>query len=390
MASEVDMVKTGLIGKKLTFSDADFKSALCTADFESITVTKIPSSTEGTLLLDARRVGEGKVIKRKNIGALSFIPASDSVSECSFSFTVQGAGSGEEIKCVMKFIEKINYAPKTDGSEAAAVLKTQENISLYGNMYGSDPEGDKLLYMVIAYPEKGVLEIVDKESGRYCYTPEADYTGTDKFTYVVRDEYGNYSYPMTVSISVNERMCDTVYNDMTDRSEYNAAVAMTAMNIMDGRLIGDGKYFMPEDTVSRAEFVAMAMKCAGIRADSTVLTSYFDDDAEIPAPLKSYVATAQRIGIINGDFDNGELNFSPNKAITRYEAAKIMASVMGIEAGGEEEVFTSDEAIPVWARGEVAAMYTLGVFESEGTESLTGEVTRANAASYLYRMLDVM
>ncbi len=259
MASEVDMVKTGLIGKKLTFSDADFKSALCTADFESITVTKIPSSTEGTLLLDARRVGEGKVIKRKNIGALSFIPASDSVSECSFSFTVQGAGSGEEIKCVMKFIEKINYAPKTDGSEAAAVLKTQENISLYGNMYGSDPEGDKLLYMVIAYPEKGVLEIVDKESGRYCYTPEADYTGTDKFTYVVRDEYGNYSYPMTVSISVNERMCDTVYNDMTDRSEYNAAVAMTAMNIMDGRLIGDGKYFMPEDTVSRAEFVAMAM-----------------------------------------------------------------------------------------------------------------------------------
>ncbi len=67
-----------------------------------------------------------------------------------------------------------------------------------------------------------------------------------------------------------------------------------------------------------------------------------------------------------------------------------MASVMGIEAGGEEEVFTSDEAIPVWARGEVAAMYTLGVFESEGTESLTGEVTRANAASYLYRMLDVM
>ena len=390
VAGEVDMVKTGLIGKKLAFSDADFKSALCIADFDSITVTKIPSSTDGTLILDGRRVGEGKIIKRKSIGALSFIPASPSVSECSFSFTVDGAGSGEEIKCILKFIDKINYAPKADGDEAAVAVKTQQNISLFGNMYGKDPEGDKLTYMVIAYPEKGVLEICDRESGRYCYTPSSDYTGTDKFTYVVRDEYGNYSYPMTVSISVNDRMCDTVYNDMTDRSEYNAAVAMTAMNIMDGRLIGDGTYFMPDNTVSRAEFVAMAMKCAGIRADSTLVSSYFDDDSDIPAPLKSYIATAQRVGIINGDFDNGELNFSPNKAINKYEAAKIMASVMGIDRSSEAEVFTTDETIPVWARNGVSAMYTLGIFEDGGTDNLSGEVTRADAASYLYKMLDVM
>ena len=390
MASEVDMVKTGLLGQRLTFSDADFKSALCTADFDSITVTKIPSSTDGTLLLDSRRVGEGKVIKRKNIAALVFIPATSSVEECSFSFTVDGAGSGEEIKCTMKFIDKINYAPKTEGSESAVALKTQENISYYGNMYGEDPEGDKLLYMVIAYPEHGVIDLLDKESGRYCYTPEKDYTGTDRFTYVVRDEYGNYSYPKSVSISVSDRMCETVYNDMGDRSEYNAAVAMTAMNIMDGRLIGDGKYFMPDDTVSRAEFVAMVMKCAGIRADSSAQVSYFDDDKDIPTPLKSYVATAQRIGIINGDFDNGELNFSPNKAITRYEAAKIMASAMGIEESEEDVLYSADDTIPVWARSGVSAMYTLGIFNSTESESLTGDVTRANAAEYLYRMLDAI
>ena len=55
IASEVDMVKSGLIGKKISFSDGDFKSALCLADFESITVTKLPPSTlrpmrEGALL----------------------------------------------------------------------------------------------------------------------------------------------------------------------------------------------------------------------------------------------------------------------------------------------------------------------------------------------------
>ncbi|MBO5907741.1 MAG: cadherin-like domain-containing protein [Clostridia bacterium] len=390
VASEVEMVKTGLVGQKLRFSDADFKSALVTADFDSITVTKIPSSTDGTLLLDGRRVGEGKVIKRKNIATLSFIPASSSVSECSFTFTVDGAGSGEEIKCVMRFIDKINYSPKTEGTLSAVAMKTQENISLYGRMYGEDPEGDKLLYMVIAYPENGVLDVLDKECGSYCYTPNKDYTGEDGFTYVVRDEYGNYSYPRSVSINVSERMCDTVYNDMTNRTEYNAAVAMTAMNVMDGRLIGDGKYFMPDDTVSRAEFVAMAMKCAGIRTDSTLSVSYFDDDADIPAPLKCYVATAQRVGIINGNFENGVLTFSPNKAITRYEAAMIMAAVLGIEGGEEDAVYGTDETVPVWARGGVTAMYTLGVFDDAAGESLTGEVTRANAALYLYRMIDAI
>ena len=56
LASQVGMVKTGLLGQKLGFSDADFKSALCITDFDTITVTKIPSSTEGALLLSGRRV----------------------------------------------------------------------------------------------------------------------------------------------------------------------------------------------------------------------------------------------------------------------------------------------------------------------------------------------
>ena len=108
MASDVTMIKTGLIGQKIAFCDADFKSALAIKDFKSITITEIPSSTEGTLLLNGRRVGVGKVIKRKNIGSLVFLPASDSVSECSFSFTVDGYSIGASIKCTLKMIDKVN------------------------------------------------------------------------------------------------------------------------------------------------------------------------------------------------------------------------------------------------------------------------------------------
>ena len=387
VADEVKMIKTGLLGQKICFTDGDFKSALLLPDFDTITVTDIPSSTEGTLLLGGRRVGKGRVIKQKNLGALVFIPASDSVEQCSFKFTVDGYAGGAEIECILKFIDKINYAPETSGDTVgASTISTQSSVSVYGNLDAHDPEGDEIEFIIVAYPKRGSLTLTESESGRYCYTPSGDYTGRDKFTYVVRDEYGNYSKPMTVSVTVTERMCDTVYRDMEDREEYNAAIAMTAMGIMSGVQLGDDQYFRPDDRITRAEFVAMAMKCVGVRADSTLGGTYFDDDADISVSLKSYIATAQRTGLVVGDFKDGKLMFSPNEEITRYEAAKILSTLIDADKEGEESVFAGDENIPVWARAGVSAMRTLGIFDSDDNSSLSDSITRADVAEYLYRI----
>ncbi len=391
VASDVDMIKTGLSGKKLCFSDADFKAALCLTDFDTITITKIPSSTEGTLLLGGRRVGEGRVIKRKNLGSLVFVPASETVSECRFAFTVDGYAGGAEIECIMKFIGKVNYAPEaTENTVSASRIKTQESIAVYGNLTARDPEGDSMKYIIVSYPKHGSVRIADEESGRYCYTPKDGFTGSDKFIYVARDEYGNYSEPITVKVRITERMCDTEYVDMEERAEYNAAVAMTAMGIMNGRMLGDDMYFLPDEEVSRAEFVAMTMKSCGIRPDSTIQETYFDDDRDISASLKPYIATAQRIGLINGDFKDGKLIFAPNESITKYEAAKIMATLIGADAEGEESVFATDDEVPVWARAGVYAMCSLGIFDSEEGANPTGNVTRADVANYLYKMSEIV
>ena len=389
VATDVNMIKTALIGQKITFTDGDFKSALALSDFDTITITEIPLSTEGTLLLSGRRVGRGRVIKRKNLGALVFIPASDAVTECKFKFTVDGYAGGAEIECILKFIDKVNYAPEAIGDTASVgAIHTQQSISVYGNLGATDPENDALEFIIVTYPKHGSITLTEKDSGRYCYTPIGNYKGKDKFTYVVRDEYGNYSKPMTVSVKITERMCDTVYRDMQDREEYNAAVAMTAMGIMSGVQLGDDIYFRPDETVTRAEFVTLAMKCAGIKADSTLSSTYFDDDDAISVSLKSYIATAQRTGLIVGDFKNGKLLFSPDEEITRYEAAKILAGVIGANAEGEESVFAGDSDIPVWARAGVYAMCSLGIFDSEDTSSLTDKISRADVAEYLYRIMN--
>jgi hypothetical protein len=47
-ASEVKVIKTGLLGQKITFNDADFKQAYAITDFQSVTVNTVPKSSEGT------------------------------------------------------------------------------------------------------------------------------------------------------------------------------------------------------------------------------------------------------------------------------------------------------------------------------------------------------
>ena len=181
-------------------------------------------------------------------------------------------------------------------------------------------------------------------------------------------------------------MCDAVYRDMEGREEYNAAVAMTAMGIMSGVQLGDDLYFRPNESVTRAEFVAMAMKCVGIRVDSTLASTFFDDDSEISPSLKGYIATAQRTGLVVGDFKDGKLLFSPDEKITRYEAAKILATLIGVDGEGEESVFAAEGDIPVWARSGVYAMCSMGIFNSNDSATLTETITRGNVAEYLYRL----
>ena len=364
LAEDVTLIKTGLRGENIKFSDTDFKEALAVPDFSSVTVESLPKSTEGTLLFAGRRVGVGQKIKRKNIAALSFVPATKNVTECKFSFTCDGLAGGAQILCTLKFIDKVNYAPKIDGAESAALsVSTQKNVSLFGTMSAADPEGDALEYIVVSYPTRGTLTVTDKTSGEYRYTPDATYTGEDSFRYVARDEYGNYSYPATVEIRIDRRASDVCYTDMTDRPEYGAALVMTAKGIMAGVPVGDDTLFSPDGTVTRAEFVAMALN----------------------------VATAQRIGVVNGSFSGGKLLFRPNDPVTKYEAASILAALTGAKAEGDTAAFADADTVPAWARPGVLAMISGGIFRTtDGKIGADAKVTRAETAVWLCRIADKM
>ncbi len=389
LAKDVTLIKTGLLGEKLVFRDTDFKEALAIPTFKSITIRSLPSSTDGALYLGGNRVGVDQVIKRRQIGSLLFIPTSASTAACSFTFTVEGYGDTPYV-CQLKFIDKINYAPEIDvEASAEEAIWTQSGISVFGQMNGSDPEGDALEFIVLAYPKNGSLTVSDKSSGAYRYTPTASFTGNDSFRYVVRDAYGNFSEVQTVSLSVGRRVSDVTFVDMQDRAEYNAALMMCASGVFSGTVIGDDVYFRPDDTITRAEFIAMALKTRGIRADSTLSATYFDDNEQIPVSLVGYVATAQKLGLIHGSFDNGELKFRPNDPITMYEAAAVLSELIGDDIDSAIPTVT-DTSVPVWARPGVSVMYHTGLFDQScPIEVLNTSLTRATAASVLFRMTSI-
>lgn len=390
IASDVNLIKTGLIGQSMSFSDTDFKTALGIAEFDKIIISSLPSSSEGTLMVGERRAYTGQTVKRKNLDTLVFLPSNESTSEASFKFKTNSTDNAE-IVCKMRFIDKINYAPKinTDANQTLNVT-TQTGISVYGKIEATDPEGDDIDYIIVSYPKHGTLKISNEENGEFCYTPNQDYDGKDSFVFVVRDEYGNYSSAEKVSLRVTERMSEVVYADMENSKSYNAAVAMTAMGIMSGSRLGDDMYFSPDATVTRAEFVAMAMKSLGIRPDTTLTETFFDDNSEIPKSLVSYVATAAKCGIVNGSFESDELKFRPTDAITKCEAAIIMSNLLEIKS--DYAVFSEIEGIesvPVWARGHVGAMYSSGIFSLDAPLDTTELLTRESAAECLYRMINL-
>lgn len=387
IANDVTLIKTGLLGEKLNFSDTDFKSALSLAEFKKIIITEIPSSTSGILTLGGSRVYIGQEIKRKNLSTLTFTPENDTVAEAAFKFKVDNRDACEHT-CVIKFLKKVNYAPKIDTDTNQTLnVTTQKGISVYGKINASDPEGDELSVIVVSYPKNGSLSLTGEAFGEFCYTPESDFDGKDSFVFVVRDEYGNYTKPQKVSLKVTERISEIVYVDMENSKSYNAAVAMTGMGIMSGKRIGDDMYFNPEENVSRAEFVAMAMKTLGIRADSSLTETYFDDNGEIPKSLVGYVATAARLGIVNGSFDVDGLYFRPNDSITKCEAAIVMSNLLEVKA--DSAVFSEIDGItdvPVWARPSVGAMYSIGIFDKTDSLAMSESLTRESAAECLYRI----
>ncbi len=382
IAHYTPMAKAGLVGNEILFTPEDFERALNLSRVSSITITKAPDVTEGELFVGLVKLSAGQTITRGNLSLLSFAAAGDKVSRASFSFAVNN--SSYSIDCNLYLLNKINRSPSAVARGPLEVF-TYRDIAVYGKLHAVDPEGDRLTYQIVTYPKNGALILTD-DNGSYVYFPNAGFTGRDSLTYVVYDTYGNYSSAAKVTLRVEKNSASLAYDDMKWHRAYSAAVKLTDKGIMSGTQIGDGYYFYPDQTVSRAEFLVMAMRAAGISNLPKVEYTGFYDDDDIATSMKSYVGAAARAGYIKGSYVEGKLCFLPDKEITVSEAAVIIANIMGLSNDGSIAVLSENSGIPAWAKDAVWALCSAGVLEYEDYD-YNAPVTRGDAAVMLAAMM---
>ncbi|MBE6602696.1 MAG: hypothetical protein E7637_09400 [Ruminococcaceae bacterium] len=390
LSAETDVAISAPIGNDIVFSADVFARGLNLSSVDYITVQSLPSNAAGELLLGSTRVTAGQTVSGNNLSLLTFSPCTEQYTYASFLFTANGGSL--PILCSMYLTNGINYTPTVSlASSISLNVSTYRDLAVYGKLSGYDPDGDRAIFEIVSYPRNGSVLLESRESGEYVYTPASGYVGSDSFSYVVRDKYGNYSASATVHLRVNKQSTSVVYSDMKDSSAYNAALQMTEKGVMSGVQLGDQFYFYPNAQVSRAEFLVMAMHAAGITDVPACEKTVFYDDADIQPSMKGYVAAAYELGYISGSLENGKLCFLPNQSITRAEAAVTLNHFVGLCEVPVIPTFADGAEIPVWASDAIYSLNSVGILtETDGCIAPTSYVTRADTAKLLAAMMQYL
>ncbi|MBQ1229730.1 MAG: S-layer homology domain-containing protein [Clostridia bacterium] len=383
LSARTDMAMSAPVGNEIVFSADAFARALNLSGVHSVTVCSLPSAAEGELLLGSTRIAAGQTLSAANLSYMTFTASDDDVRHASFTFVANG-GSVPMV-CNLYFLSEVNYTPTVSmAPELSLHVSTHLGLCAYGTLSAYDPDGDALTYEIVSYPQNGSVRLTDREHGHYVYQPKAGYLGSDSFSYVARDRYGNYSASATVELKVNLSGTSVTYADMQNSEDYNAALTVTEKGIMSGTQMGNQSYFYPDRTVSRMEFLIMAMHAAGITDVPSADVTVFADDGDIPASMKGYVHTAYMLGYVSGSTVNGTLCFLPNESVTRAEAAVILNNILGLGGAAVTPTFADASEIPVWAEDAIYSLSSAGILQGIGGEiTPRGELTRGQTARIL-------
>lgn len=383
LSAATDVAVSAPVGNEVVFSADVFERGLNLSRVDYITVKSIPANTAGELLLGSTRVAAGQTISAENLPYMTFCGATEEPITATFTFTANGGAT--PMVCNVYLVDETNYTPTVSMASGLSLnVSTHKGLSAYGTLSAYDPDGDSLIYEVVSYPQNGSLRLTDRAMGTYVYTPSSGYVGSDSFSYVARDKYGNYSAAATVNLKVTVSGTSVTYADMEGSQAYNAALTLTESGVMSGTQVGNQYYFYPEKSVTRAEFLVMAMNAVGITEVPACDATVFADDTDIPESMKGYVATAYEMKYISGSLSDGKLCFLPNEEITRAQAAVILSNIVGLCDVAVTPTFADHSEIPVWASDAIYSLNAAGIMGSmDGYISPVSKITRAQTAQML-------
>ena len=189
---------------------------------------------------------------------------------------------------------------------------------------------------------------------------------------------------------------ESPFEDVTGRVKWGDPfiLALYSRGIIKGKAAGK---FAPDDTMSRAEFIALLLKAAGMD-EGLERAKKKDEDPGMFQDVRwnhwaySYIQRALEIGLITRDEYPG--GFRPDEPITRMEMAIIAVRAMGLQRdaeqrAGDELPFSDAHKVEWRYRGYIAVAVEAGVLSGtdDGRIDPGGLVTRRQAAVVVWRIL---
>ncbi|MEL7281074.1 MAG: Ig-like domain-containing protein [Pseudomonadota bacterium] len=203
-------------------------------DLES-SVAEQASDADGDNLTFSIVAGEGSGPQNGSVnmaadGSFTYTPDTDFNGTDSFTYQVDDGNGGVTTATVNITIDAENDAPIADDVS----VSTDEDEALDGSVAeaASDVEGDALTFALVEGeefgPQNGAVDMAS--DGSFTYTPDADFNGTDSFTYQVDDGNGGTT-TATVTVTVDPVNDDPIASDVD--------VSVAEDDAIEGSLIED-------------------------------------------------------------------------------------------------------------------------------------------------------
>lgn len=315
---------------------------------------------------------DGTVVLRVSPDAIN-VPAGFTVSLKASQLSAAGAaellaGAAADFKAASAIYEITATVAEKDKASNPATIQKPVFITL--SYTGATVDEDKL--------------------GAYWYneqTSQWEYVGgkVNKADKTVTFKTGHLSkYALLESLKT--------FSDIADHWARRDIEIMAARGVAKGVSASE---FMPDATVTRAQFAALLARITGATVDPAKQASFSDVPAS--AWYAKEVAAAYAAGLIKGYDEN---TFGPNDPVTREQIAAMAVRAMntaGVMKPLDEtsvqsrlRTFTDGQEISGWARQSVADASAAGILRGypSGEFKPASEATRAEGIVMLKRMMD--
>ena len=281
--------------------------------------------------------------------------------------------------------------PSAGAADAAVQVGTVRLETCVGASTGctlrvENADAEIVLFQLTERPRLGSAKI---ENDALLYTP-GEHTGTDRFAYTAVDAEGNVAEPAEIIVKITKNRVGLTYADMEGDPAHYAALCLARKGIMQGERIGDTALFRPTQTVTRSEFIAMAVSAAGLRVTPAERTD-FADDSGLSAWAKPYISAAAADGIVSGYRTAGALSeIRGQNPVTLAEASVIVAGLLR-GTDGVCEVMAPLHSESRWDERALSAMADAEILDADTlSQDSRTPLTRRTACEMLYRMMQAL